>query len=139
MPGYASILNLLNSQPTSWTAMLPAVLQSMQNVLDTPVEVIPATVWLECAEQGLQRAMSNRNTDIASLVDSFPAMKLLDSLRSNFSETRVQQWEVKNVLAYECMRALPAVQSSWLHEWIIQWEKYRKRSDGATKSYLHYF
>ncbi|GAB0138103.1 nrps [Epichloe bromicola] len=118
VPGHASILNLLNSQPASWTSMLPAVAQSMQNVLDTPVELIPARAWLGRIEQALQRAISNRDTSIVSLIDALPAVKLLDSFRSTFSETRAQKWEVKRVLATECMRVLPAVQSSWLNEWI---------------------
>lgn len=91
VPGHASILNLLNSQPASWTSMLPAVAQSTQNVLDTPGEVVPARVWLGRIEQALQRALSNRDASLVLLMNALLAVKLLDSCRSTFSKTRAQK------------------------------------------------
>ncbi|KAJ5144342.1 AMP-binding enzyme domain-containing protein [Penicillium atrosanguineum] len=125
-PAHATVLNMLNSRSVSWKSLQPAVTRSMQQMLGYSVSVLPAHAWLERIEQALQIAMQHGDVSIVALTNSLPAVKLLDSLRASFLETKAKQWQIEKALESRRLESLPPVQGSWLNGWIIEWEKYRQ-------------
>jgi thioester reductase-like protein len=126
----AEVFHLRNPRTTSWSELLPAVVDAARARTGggVPPEVVAPSVWLA----RLQESAENHAAS-ASVAASNPAIKLVDFYRDAvFSSARgravqaaspaaISMSVTKALAASPTLRDMPAVRPEWMRKWVDEW------------------
>ena len=125
-----------NPHHTSWSALLPYVLAALEKHSSStagrnpPIEVVSRSVWLEKLRASAAKIADSNgdgtSSSVAQLLQSNPALKLIDFYETQFREegsaTSEMTWETGAAeSASGRLRSARAIDGAMVERWIMDW------------------
>lgn len=119
-----TVFNLRNPMTTKWQAMIPIIQSLSHELFKKHLDVVPPSTWLQRLEGTARRDSGYAEQDMTKDVAQSPAIRLLEFYRDGVwgnvppAETMAID---KALEASHVLRAMPAIQESWMRRWLQGW------------------
>jgi thioester reductase-like protein len=117
----AEVFHLQNPKSTSWSALLPGIQSTLEELTSKPTAVVPARSWLAQVRQALESISEGESEEgVVALLKVHPAIKLLDFFAASLPDREgTNQLDMARTLAQSArLRAMEGVSNEWLRKWI---------------------
>ncbi|EHL01557.1 putative Linear gramicidin synthase subunit D [Glarea lozoyensis 74030] len=113
----ATVFHPYNPSTTSWSDLLPTVVETLSDLKSEPVEVVPYQEWLS----RIRSDMESKDFDVEGIKRN-PAVKLLDTYESLFKdEKRLDISTTRAQGGSQKLRGSQAIESKWMEDWCRGW------------------
>ncbi|KAI1085430.1 acetyl-CoA synthetase-like protein [Whalleya microplaca] len=122
-PG-ADVFNLRNPKTTTWVKLLPAITDAAREKQGQVPEIVSPATWLARLQESMTVATKGDKSDLATVVITNPALKLLEFYRDSLWGSDVASPPMlveQAVSASPTLRDMPAVGLDWMRKWVDEW------------------
>ncbi|KAH8661698.1 male sterility protein-domain-containing protein [Tricladium varicosporioides] len=116
-PGNASVFHPHNPRTTSWSELLPTIVETLSAFKTKPIEVVSFQDWL----QRIHADMGSSDFDIEDGIKRNPAIKLLTTYEALLEEEVSEMATEKAQAASSKLRDCEAVKPEWVQKWCENW------------------
>ena len=124
--GHPNVYHPLNPHPTTYTALLPSLLCFLFPSSSTSHKprTLSLKTWLSRVRASMESKTKEHDSDLATLLEENPAVKLLDFYEGMVAEDGKEGngWKIgKTVQRSERLRSVEGVKDEWVRNWMGEW------------------
>ncbi|KAH8799324.1 hypothetical protein F5884DRAFT_758350 [Xylogone sp. PMI_703] len=121
----AIVFHVMNPHPTTWDALLPSVIETLRlaNQGKGDIEIVSFEKWL----QKLKEAADVNIADVNSLIETNPAVKMVDAYETLLSTEAPEFVMDRVVRASTKLKEVEAISPYWVRRWCKEWLGLRER------------
>ena len=134
--GGIRVFHPFNPHRTSWSVLLPSIVAALEAHSSItsghthPIQIVSCRDWLEklrtSATKAVESSSSKETDSMAQLLQSNPALKLIEFYEKQFSEkdgsASRPAWETREAeMASEKLRSAGAIDGTMMKRWVDEW------------------